>query len=180
MFAVLSLMVVMMPVELLTLRWGRPNGALPLLALLPQLGDAPDRKRLLLRATLGRPAGRLTVLLLVGWLGAASLGAGWPVALAMVVVVLGCLGYLYAMALSIFGGLPLPGLGKSLLMIGMFVLLSLTVLAPQVRDGLPALIVAGADDALVAAWLALAGLLWWLARRGARALRQRPHPFMPY
>ncbi len=179
MFAVFSLMAVMMPVELLILRWRRPNAELSLLALLPGLGEAADCKRLLLRAALGRPASRLILLLLIGWLGAASLGAGWPVALAMLVVVLGCLGYLCAMALSIFGGRMLSGFSRSLLMIGMFVLLSLTVLAPQVRDGLPAPVVAGADDGLVAAWLALAGLLCWLARRGASALRRRPHPFMP-
>ena len=94
-------------------------------------------------------------------------------------VALDCLGYLYAMVLSVFGGMPLPDFGKNLLMIGMFVLLSLTGLVPQVRDGLPAPVVAGADDVLLAAWLALALFLWWLARRGGRVLRQRSHPFMP-
>ena len=180
MFAVFSLMVVMMPVEVLTLRWGRSNAELSLLALLPGVGGTRGSKQVLLRAALGRPFRLLVLLLLVGWLGAASLDAGWPVALAMLVVVLGCLGYLYTMALSIYGGRALSSFSKSLLMIGMFVLLSLTVLMPQVHDDLPALVVAGADDVLVAAWLALALSLWWLGRRGARALRQRPHPFMPY
>jgi hypothetical protein len=66
-----------------------------------------------------------------------------------------------------------------LLMLGMFVLLSLTVLLPQLWRDWDVLNAARADDALVVTWLALAVLLLWLARRGARALRQRPHPFLP-
>ena len=179
-FAVFSLVLVMVPVELLILRWGRPNAELSLLALLPGLGGASGSKHMLLRATLARPVRHLLLLLLVGWLGAASLDAGWPVALAMLVVMLGCFGYLGAMVLSIFGGRALSGFSKSLLMIGMFVLLSLTVLLPQLWRDSDVLYATRADDVLVAAWLMLACLLWWLARRGASALRQRPHPFMPY
>lgn len=179
MFAVFSLMFVMMPVELLTQRWGRPNAELPLLALLPGLGYSAQATQLLLRTAIARPARLLGLLLLIGWLGAASLDAGWPVALAMLVVTLGCLGYLYAMALSIFGGRVLSSFSKSLLMLGMFVLLSVTVLLPQLRHDWDALYATRADEALVAAWLSLAGLLLWLGRRGASALRQRPHPFMP-
>lgn len=178
-FAVVSLMLVMMSVELLTLRWGRVNAELPLLALLPGLGGASDSKHVLLRAALGRPASHLLVLLLIGWLGAASVDAGWPVALAMLVVVLGCFAYLCAMALSIFGGRALSGFGKSLLMIGMFTLLSLTVLLPQLWQDWDVLQATRADEALVVTWLVLAALLLWLARRGASALRARPHPFLP-
>ncbi len=180
MFAVFALASVMQPVELLTLRWGRVNSELPLLALLPRLGRAGRSKRLLLRTVIEPPAARLGLLLVLGWLGVASLHVGWPVALAMLVVALGCLSYLYAMALSIFGGRPLNGFGKSLLLLCMFVVLSATVLLPQLGDGLAAPLVARAGGALMVAWLALAVFLWWLARRGGCALHQRPHPFLAH
>ncbi|MEO7052126.1 MAG: hypothetical protein ABI128_10730 [Rhodanobacter sp.] len=61
----------------------------------------------------------------------------------------------------------------------MFVLLSVTVLLPPLRHDWDALYAIRADEALVSAWLALAGLLLWLGRRGWRALRQRPHPVTP-
>ena len=178
MFAMVALGVVMMPVELLTLRWGRVNAELPLLALLPGLGRAGSSKRLLLRTVFEQAAVRFGLLLLVGWLGVAGLHVGWQVALAMLVVAVGCLGYLYAMAVSIFGGRPLSDFGKSLLLLGMFVLLSATMLLPQLDDGPAAQLIARASDVLVAAWLALALFLWWLARRGGRALHHRPHPFL--
>lgn len=176
-FAVLGLAIVMMPVEVLTLRWGRTNAEVPLLALLPGLSPAGDGKRVLLRTALQGPALRLGLLLLVGWVGAITLAVGWPVELAMLVVALGCLGYLCAMALCIFGGRPLSGFGKSLLIIGLFVLLSLTVLAPQLWGAWPRLLANRAHDALGITWLALGLLLLWLSRRGWRGLQQRPHPF---
>jgi hypothetical protein len=177
-FAVFSLAIVMMPVELLTLRWSRVNAELPLLALLPGLGGASGGKLVLLSVTLGRPAWRLWVLLMIGWLGAAALEAGWPLVLAMLVVVLGCFSYLCAMILNIFSGRALSSFSKSLLMLGMFVLLSLTVLLPQLWQDWDISNEARAAKALVATWLALALLLAWLARRGARALRGRAHPFL--
>ena len=179
MFAMFSLMVVVMPSELLALRWSRPNAELPLLALLPGLNAVHDSKRLLLHVALRRPAGWLGLLLLLGWIGATSFGVGWPVVLAMVVIALGCLGYLYAMALSIFGGRPLRGLGSSLLLTGMFVLCSLTLLLPQLWHDWAAQSVARASGALIASWLVLLLFLYWLGSRGRSALQQRPHPFLP-
>jgi hypothetical protein len=64
-------------------------------------------------------------------------------------------------------------------MIGMFTLLSLTVLLPQLWQDWDVLQATRADEALVVTWLVLAALLLWLARRGASALRARPHPFLP-
>lgn len=177
-FAVFSLAIVMMPVELLTLRWGRVNAELPLLALLPGLDGASGSKQMLLGVTLGGPARHLLLLLLIGWLGAAALEAGWPLALAMLVVVLGCFSYLCAMALNIFSGRGLSSFSKSLLLLGMFVLLSLTVLLPQLWQDWDISNAAKAAKVLVTTWLALALLLAWLARRGARALRERAHPFL--
>lgn len=175
MFPVFGLMIVIMPVELLTLRWGRPNAELPLLALLPRLDGA---QRIMLCTVIGRPAIRLGLLLVVGLAGAAVLDVGWLVVLAMLVVALGCLGYLVAMALSILGGLSLHAFGRSLLMVILFVFFTLTVLLPQLRGMLAASAVAAARDALVAVWLALACWLLWVGHRGWRGLQQRPHPFL--
>jgi hypothetical protein len=86
-------------------------------------------------------------------------------------------GYLVAMALCIFGGRPLPGSGRALLLIGMLVLLSVSAWWLQHDwDGrvLPSL-----ADALAAIWSALVLFLFWLGYRGWRGLQQRPHPFLP-
>ena len=178
-FAVFGLSFVVGPVELLTSRWGQANAELPLLALLPNLSQTGHSQRLLLRAVLAPPAAQLGLLVLVGWVGVVSMELGSPIGLAMLAVAGGCLGYLCAMVLSIFGGHPLSGFGKSLLLIGMFVLLSLTMLLPQLGDEAIAPAIGKAEDALVVAWLALALFLLWLGRSGWHELQQRPHPFLP-
>jgi len=179
MFAVLSLVVPMATIELLLLRWGRVNAELPLLALLPGLSGGGDIKRVLLRTAVQRPAAWLVLLLLLGWLLAAGLGFGWPVALAMLAVALGCLAYLCAMLLGIFGGTPLSGFGRGLLMAVLFVLLSLTVVLPVLWQDWSAPAVARTHAALGVSWLALASFLLWFGHRGWSGLRRRPHPFMP-
>lgn len=178
-FAVFGLSFVVAPVELLTSRWGQANAELPLLALLPGLGQAGNSQRLLLRAVLAPPAVHLGLLVLVGWVGAVRMDVGLSVGPMMLAVAGGCLGYLGAMVLSIFGGRPLSGFGKGLLLVGMFVLLSLTMLVPQLSDAAVAPVMGQADGALMAAWLALALFLLWLGRRGWHELQQRPHPFLP-
>lgn len=178
MFAVFALGIVLMPVELLILRWGRANAELPLLALMPGLAPAGQAKRLLLRTAIQRPAMLLVGLLLVGWFGAISLHAGWPVALAMLAAATGCLGYLAAMALCIFGGRPPTTFGKNLLLIGLFVLLSLTLLSAQWSSDWSPLSVTTTQNVLGVAWLLQVALLLWLARRGWHGLRQRVHPFL--
>jgi len=178
-YAVFCLAWVMAVVELLTLRWERSNAELPLLALLPGVGRTGDIKRMLLRAAINRPASRLGLLCLVGLIVAASLHVGRLEELAMLLIALACLGYLVASTLSIFGGHPLPGFGKSLLVISMFVLLSLTLLLPMLWHDWSELSEVRAGDTLGAAWFALALFLLWLGRRGWFGLRQRPHPFLP-
>lgn len=180
MLPIFSVMVVVLPMELLTLRWGRVNAELPLLGLLPGLGSPERSKQMLLRTAMEQPARWLGLLLLVGCLCTVMLNIGWSVVLALVLVALGCLGYLCAMALSLFGGRPLSNFCKSLLMIGMFVLLSLTVLLPPLGQSWNALYAGRALDALFAAWLLLALFLAWLGHRGWCALQRRPHAFLPY
>lgn len=185
-FAVLSLLLVMMPVELLGLRWSRANAELSVLALLPGLDRSMHARRALLRMVMVSPAVRVGLLLLAGWLAVISLHVDWSVAWAMLLVAVGSLIYLHVMALGIIGGRPLPGFGKGLLMIFMFVLLSLTVVWAQLSDVQlaslaldPNQVLTIARDALVVAWLLLLSLLLWLGVRGWRAFEQRPHPFLP-
>lgn len=178
-FAVFSLAVVMMPVELLTLRWSRPNAELPLLMLLPGLNPAQRGKSALLHAAIGLPGIRLGLLLAVGWIGAASVGSGWSVGPLMLVIALGCLGYLLAMVLSVLGGSPLPGLAKVVLMIGLSALMGLSMLLPQIWNDWSTRSVAQAEGVLAAGWIVIALVLFWLARRGWQGLQRRPHPFLP-
>lgn len=178
-YAVFCLVLVLLAVELLTLRWSRVNAELPMLGLLPGLGQTGDIKRTLLRTAIKRPASQLGLLCVVGLIVAAHLHVGPQVELAMPLIALACLGYLVASALSIFGGHPLSGFGKNLLVIGMFMLLSLTALLPMLWHDRAELSAVRTGDTLGAAWFALALFLLWLGHRGWRGLRQRPHPFLP-
>ncbi|MEO6799099.1 MAG: hypothetical protein ABI178_04110 [Rhodanobacter sp.] len=83
------------------------------------------------------------------------------------------------MALSILGGLPLPGITRNLLTVGMFVLLSLTVVSPQPGDFLAASAANAAAEVLMAARVVVALCLLWAGHRGWRGLQRRPHPFLP-
>ncbi|MDE3073269.1 MAG: hypothetical protein KGJ63_11090 [Pseudomonadota bacterium] len=177
--ALFCLALVSMATELLTLRWSRVNAELPLLALLPGLGRVGDIKHLLLRTAIQRPASRLGLLCAVGLLVAVHLHAGWSVELAVALLVLVCVSYLVAMALCIFGGRPLPGSGRALLLIGMLVLLSVSAWWPTLQHDWDGRVLPSLADALAAIWSALVLFLFWLGYRGWRGLQQRPHPFLP-
>ncbi len=177
-FAFVSMMSVITIVAVVTRRWGRLNAELPLLALLPGLGRAGDIKRVVLRAVLQGPARFLGASLLVIGMDAASLGVGWPGVLSLLLIVVGCLGYLVAMVLGVLGGHAWSGVGGFFVVIGMLVLLSLTALLPVLWHDWSGLTVIAADAAFAAAWLVLALLLLSLGHRGWRGLQARPHPFL--
>ncbi len=161
-------------------RWRRGNAELPLLALLPGLGDADALRRNLLRAALGRPLA-LQALLLALVLGTALAMHASPSLLLFVALgQCGCAGAVVATTLAVFGGKPLPGWGMGVLLTGMGLLVSASTFVPLFatlgRHARP--LEAGSVAGLAVAWATAAMALLWLAQHGWRGLRQRPHPFL--
>ena len=159
-------------------RWRRANAELPLLALLPGLGDTASQRRDLLRAALTRPLA-MQALLLALVLAAALAVHGGPLVMAFLALTqLGCAATIVAMACCMFGHTPLPGWGMAVLLTGIAVL-------AFASSFVPLLVVAGKGVgggilcALAAGWAAAAVALLWLGRRGWQGLQRQPHPFMP-
>jgi hypothetical protein len=161
-------------------RWRRGNAELPLLALLPGLGDADALRRNLLRAALERPLA-LQALLLALVLGTAlAMHASPSLLLFIALGQFGCAGVVVATTLAVFGGKPLPGWGMSALLTGMGLLVSASTFVPLFatlgRHALP--LGEGSVAGLAIAWSAMVVVLSWLGQRGWHGLRQRPHPFL--
>lgn len=177
------LMVLMLVGGLLPLtlsqRWVRVNAELPLLALLPGLGDPPLVRRHLLHATLGQPLvillPVLLAVLLLGWMG----DVGTTGMLLLVLPVLACMVAALDIALCTCGGRLLPG-WASLAWLGLAgVLVLASWLLPLLDAALHADILGSATvTAFAAAWLLAGAFLVWLGRRGWRGLARRPHPFL--
>lgn len=161
-------------------RWRRGNAELPLLALLPGLGDGAVLRRHLLRAALLRPlllqALLLTLVLAAAWLT----HAGPALWLFATLGQLGCAGVVVASQLATFGGKPLPGWGMGVLLTGVGVLVSAsTFIALFASLGKHAHAMAfGYLAVLAALWAAAFVVLLWLGRRGWRGMQSRPHPFL--
>lgn len=157
-------------------RWKQVNGELSLLALLPGLGNAASVRTDLLRAALIKPLLAQAVLLALVIGAALTMHVSGIALVLLALVQLGCAGAVVAMALSTFGGLPLSTWPLLILLTGGVVLLSISSFIPLLAQPWP---LNGALDALLAlAWAAFSAALLLLARRGWRALQQRPHPFL--
>lgn len=160
------------------MRWRRVNAELPLLALLPGLGNAESVRQHLLRAALGIPF-TATAMLFACVLATAlamHLPAQSLVLLALVQAGAGI--SLVALVLAVRGGRPVP----RWLLIGIYTVLfvlmgasSFAAIAPF-KQIMP--MAAAFQPALIAAWIGADALLVWLARRDWRALQRRPHPFL--
>ncbi|RDI99111.1 hypothetical protein DVT68_11575 [Dyella solisilvae] len=167
-------------VMLFTQRWRKTNAELPLLALLPGLGDHAQPKRDLLRVGLRRPLLMQVVLATVLLAMVIHAHASGIALLLVAMTQLGGALSLLAFLLCIIGGRPLPGWALAVL---------ITVLALLIggMSYLPGSVVSGQPWSppmpymlvLLAFWIVLNATLLWLARRGWRAWRQRPHPFLP-
>lgn len=158
--------------------WRRVNAELPLLALLPGLGDAASQRRNLLRAALTRPLAMQALLLALVLAAALAMHAG-PLALAFVMLTqLGYAATIVATTLRTFGGTPLPSWGIAGLLSGIAVLTIASSFVPLLtlyRGGLGN----GTMLGLAACWVAAAVGLWWMGLRGWQDLQRRPHPFLP-
>ena len=165
-------------VQQLQRRWGRTGAELPLLALLPGLGDAGQVRHALLRASLLPALGTQGLVLL----GTASLALwlqldadGW------VVLLLGQffgVGLLLALTFTTLGGVVIRTLWLSLLLMGSLIVISLgsslVAFGSQPLEASPLML-----TGFAVIWAALFTPLLRLGLRGWRGLVRRPHPFLP-
>ncbi|MFK2877322.1 hypothetical protein [Rhodanobacter hydrolyticus] len=178
-----GLMLAAMATVLIRQRWQRTNAELPLLALLPGLGDGQYLRHSLLRAALTIPL--LTQLLLSAILLIAALAAARFMHLDRLTLLLIALpqfaaaGTMVVQVLCTLGGRKLPTWIEWLVYVPLFVLFFLSIFVPATAMGKHPW--QGADltqSLLLAAWAVMAMVLAWIGRRGWQGLLARPHPFM--
>jgi hypothetical protein len=159
--------------------WQKSNAELPLLALLPGLGDRRQLKSDLLRAILQAPM-CAQLLLLVLLLGLTTIMKfGIEAALFVLISQVGGMAFVAAFALAIIGGRSLRSWATGALAVAGCILINVSLFVPMFGD--PGAIELGSVSALpllVAGWLVLGVALWWLGRHGWRGLMRRPHPFL--
>lgn len=160
-------------------RWQQANAELPLLALLPGLGEPAQARRQVVRAGLGLPLVLHALLALL--IGVAMLCWHGHVAMLsfLLLAQLGATTVTVAMLLNLFGGRRLSIWVTGAVLVTSFVLCLSSLLLPAISWGRHP--VAGVEPLLlplVGAWLLLGAGMIWLARRGWRGLMQLPHPFV--
>lgn len=159
-------------------RWARTGAELPLLALLPGLGDAGQVRYALLRASVLPALGTLGLILA----GTASLALWLRLdAEAWVVLLLGQffgMGLLLALTFATLGGVVIRSLWLSLLLMGGLIVISLgsslVAFGSQPMEVSPLML-----TGFAVIWAALFTPLLRLGLRGWRGLVRRPHPFLP-
>ncbi|TAN02808.1 MAG: hypothetical protein EPN36_15415 [Rhodanobacteraceae bacterium] len=158
------------------IRWSGAHAELPLLALLPGLDDTADLKGATLRACLLQPAITLLIGLALMWAVGFSLHAPWLSLLLDFLFIAGCAGLTSAIVLGALGGRPLSNVVLGWLLVVMLSLagISLGIGHSTTTAGIHTIVV---QSVFVALWLVMLAVIAWLARRGWRALQQRPHPF---
>lgn len=166
-------------VALLSKRWQRVNAELPLLALLPGMGDARHMRHALLRAGLGMPLLLHTVVALL--VGAAMLF--WPRHARelsfLLLAQFGSATITAALLLNLFGGRRLAIWSSALLLGLCLVLTILSLLLPLLTWGKhPVGWVGELLSPLGLIWLLLVLGMLWLGRRGWQGLQRQPHPFL--
>ncbi|MGO4502246.1 MULTISPECIES: hypothetical protein [unclassified Dyella] len=168
-------MIALLPIAQLVQRWMKQNAELPLLALMPGLGDAAHVKRRLLCASLLPPLAALGALMVLALVLATLLHASAIGTCALMLTLCGAMAFVSAFVVSVLGGRPLgrwPSIG--LCLFG-YVLFSVSIMVPLLSSGDQ---VHGYVTWFVGAWGVLLALLAWLALRGWRGLARRPHPFL--
>lgn len=174
-----SMMLTLMTVQLIQTRWRKANTELPLLSLLPGLGDARQAKRDVLRAILRRPLCAQAVLLVLMLAVALGLHVSALGLVSIAVAQLSGIAVMAACVPAILGGRPLPTWGLAVLLVVVFMLISLGSFLPLMAMGThPWEGASGVMGVVLGLWLAVGAVLLWLGRRGRRALAQRPHAFL--
>ncbi len=163
----------------LSKRWQRANAELPLMALLPGLGDTASVKRQLVRTALELPlALHVLLVLLLGTVMVFWHGHGYMLSFMLLAQLGGAL-VTAAVLLNLLGGHALSPWRTGLILVVATVLTFLSLLLPALALGSrPVVQVRPLLPLLPLGWLLLAGAMAWLCRRGWRGLVQQPHPFL--
>lgn len=168
-------------VQALTLqrRWSRHNAELPLLALLPRIGDPARIKRELLRATVLPTLGLQALLALAILALARSLHLDNGSCVLLLLGQLAGAGMLMALALITLGGVRIhDGWRMALTTYGYLLVSASTMLALPLFDAAPVMRHSAAAWGAAALWAGLFVPSLRLCQRGWQAYRQRPHPFL--
>ncbi|MEW9573625.1 hypothetical protein ABQJ54_17875 [Rhodanobacter sp. Si-c] len=174
-----GLMLATMTTLLVRQRWQRTNAELPLLALLPGLGDAQGMRRDLLRSIFAIPFALQAVLLIVMLIAALAMHLKGLAVLLVALPQLAAAGAMVAQVLCALGGRKLPSWGEWLVHVPFVLLFFLSTFIPMATLGRhPWRGATLVEPWLLAAWVALALVVAWLGRRGWRGLLARPHPFL--
>lgn len=164
-------------------RWSAASGELPLLALLPGLGQDGSLRRPLLRAALTRPLTMHALALLATLIGVLAFHLG-PISSACLLTCQLCAALAtVSVTLCTLGDRePAPWL-QAMLVIAFTTLVSIAGFVTMVshrwvdEGNWPH---AGAVEGAFALGFVLLGVtLLWLARRGWRGMQAKPHPFSP-
>lgn len=168
------------PAAVVTQRWRRANAELPLLALLPGLGDAHAQRRQLLRTLFTGPVIGQVVL----W--AVMLAAAWLLHLRGLSLILPLMTLLAAacsmpaQTLCTLGGRRLPTWGEWLFYLPIVALTMASLLIPALAIGnAPDPSIIASERWTLLGWCVMALPMAWLARRGWQAFNERPQPFLP-
>jgi hypothetical protein len=160
-------------------RWQRPNAELPLMALLPGLGNTTHIKRLLMRVGSGMPL-VLHALLVLPVVLAMLFWPGHMLLLSFALVAqLGAATITAAIMLNLFGGRALGTAAVNGTIAAEFALTLSSLLVPALMLGShPASWTVSLLPVLAFGWLTLFATMVWLGRRGWNNLMSLPHAFL--
>ena len=160
-------------------RWRKTNTELPLLALMPGLGDAANVKREFLRASLSLPMRWQIAFTLAIIVGALYLHVGAAIVMSIAAAQLCCTALLPAVLLRVVGGRPPRPWMFAVGTVVMIMLLNAGCVLPALAK----------DDSLhpnidyvalavTAVWAVIGLVVLYLGRTGWRSLQHRPHVFL--
>ena len=160
-------------------RWRKTNTELPLLALMPGLGDAAKAKREILRASLTLPIRWQIALTAAMVIAAVLLHVDAVVIVCVAMAQLCCAALLPAILLRVIAGRPLKDWVLAVGTIAMFLLLNGNTVLPMLAKD--AKLQAGVDLAaliITAVWVVAGLAILYIGRSGWQALKLRPHAFL--
>lgn len=160
-------------------RWRKTNTELPLLALMPGLGDAAKVKREFLRASLSLPMRWQIGFTLAMIAGALYLQVGAAIVLSIAVAQLCCLALLPAVLLRVVGGQPVRAWMFAVGTLLMIVLLNAGCVLPVLaKDSSLHPNIDYVALGVTAVWAVIGLVVLHLGRTGWRSLQRRPHAFL--